>query len=108
MEIAGQAHSFAVGLLVTNVASYVALVLAMPRLTWRRRGWALGLGIAILIGGHLIFAVGVFAFYETVALHPQLPKAVGQLFVTLPFLLWIMLAYGPRARGLFDGRPEPE
>lgn len=78
---------------VTNVAVYVALVLATRRLDWRKRLRALAIGAAVLAVTHVTHLVVFFSFAKTIARYPQLPTALAQIFVTLPFLLWIVLAY---------------
>jgi len=78
---------------VTNMAVYIALVLATRRLGWR--GWvrALAIGATVLALTHLTHLVVFFSLAKTIARYPQLPTAIAQIFVTLPFLLWIVLAY---------------
>jgi hypothetical protein len=81
------------GLLTTNIVPFCALVLATPRLGWKRRLSVLLLGTAILVAGHVLYLVLALIFSKEISEHPQIPKALGQLFLTLPFLLWIVLAY---------------
>ncbi len=77
------------GNLTTNVAPFIALVLATSGLRlWRRLG-ILAVGTAILFVFHgativLRFVSGGRAPFAT---------ALGFLAITLPFLLWIVLAY---------------
>ncbi|NUM54548.1 MAG: hypothetical protein HUU46_12955 [Candidatus Hydrogenedentes bacterium] len=97
---------------VTNVAVFIALVLATRRLTWRQRATALGIGWAILAITHIAHIVVFFAFSKVIARNPQAPTAIAQIFITLPFLLWVVLAYwkGPAAGtngAANDGPPAP-
>ncbi len=86
--------------LITNVPPFIALVLATPGLTLRRRAIALILGCAILCGGHALFIIIALRFVAAFQHGTEIPTAVAQFFLTLPFLLWIMLAYwrGERTR----------
>ncbi len=90
-----------IGLLVTNVAPFLALVLSTGGLAWRRRLKVLGIGVAILAGGHVLYIVLAFVFSQRIALSREIPTALGQLFLTIPFLLWIVLAYWDRLSAYF-------
>ena len=92
-DLGGRTPTMPVSWVITNVAVYVSLVLATRRVTWRKRARAIGIGAAILAGTHITHIVVFFVFAKAIALHPQVPTAIGQIFVTLPFLLWIVLVY---------------
>ena len=77
-----------VGHLVVNVAPYVALILATPKLQWLRRLRILGIGFAIIFAFHTATILLRFLAGRT-----SLPTAIGFIAITLPFLLWIVLAY---------------
>ncbi len=79
--------------LVTNLPPLVALVLATPGLVWRRRLGALLLGGALLCLGHVLFIILALRFSDALQQRPEIPTALAQFSLTLPFLLWIMLAY---------------
>lgn len=79
------------GMLATNVAPFVALVLATPGLTWSRRGKALILGCVFLALAHIGFLLTAYSVNRA-----ELPVAFGQICITLPFPLWIALAYWDR------------
>jgi hypothetical protein len=85
-----------VGALVFNVPPFVALMLLTPGLRWRRRLKALGIGVLVLCAGHLLYLLMAFAFSSRIAHSPEIPTALGELFLTLPFLLWIVLGYWER------------
>lgn len=90
---------------VTNMSVYITLVLATRRLNWRQRARALGIGGAILAATHVTHLIVFFTFAKAIVRHPQIPTAVAQIFITLPFLLWIVLAYW-RSSETADPRPE--
>lgn len=88
----------AIALLITNLPPYLALVLATPGLRLMRRLRIMLYGSAILISGHILFLVIVLRYQEALqkeALQSfsELPMAVMQFYLTLPFLLWIVFAY---------------
>ena len=77
---------------VSNLAPYVALVLATRSLPLRRRLAALAIGSGILWLGHQAYVTLALVFSSQIQAHPAAPRALGELFITLPFLLWIVLA----------------
>ncbi|MBI1317395.1 MAG: hypothetical protein GC168_00415 [Candidatus Hydrogenedens sp.] len=82
-----------IAVLVTNVAPYIALIISTSGLTLRRRLRILGIGISILVAGHIAFICILLGFQEQLIKVRELPTAVTQFYLTLPFLLWIVLAY---------------
>ena len=82
--------------IITNLSPFVALILATPRLSLRRRATALMLGTAVLCGGHALFIILALRFAVSLQHTPEIPTAMTQFFLTLPFLLWIVLAYWRR------------
>lgn len=104
---AGHPRQMSIALLVTNVPPYWALVLATAGLAWRRRLRVLLVGTAILVAGHYAFIVVAFRF-GAILQASELLTAVAQFYLTLPFLLWIVLAYRDRLAAYFgDRRPAP-
>jgi hypothetical protein len=89
----GREIPFPIGLLVTNMIPYLALVVATPGLSVLRRHVILYTGAAILFLGHVLFIVLAFRFREFIGKHQDLPHAIAQFYLTIPFLLWIILAY---------------
>lgn len=90
--------------LVTNIAPYVALVLATPGLALARRVRIIGAGAGILAACHLVFMVMAYRVGMT-----EISMALAQLFITLPFLLWIVLAYRDEIGAFFaevDSQPQ--
>jgi hypothetical protein len=113
--IGGRESSLPIALLVTNVPPYLALVLATLGLTWRRRLLILFYGVAILVIGHIVFLVYALEFQLSAraagaasAHMAEIPIALGQFFLTLPFLLWIVFAYWERLAGYFGEEEEEE
>ncbi|MBI3118799.1 MAG: hypothetical protein HYZ00_08945 [Candidatus Hydrogenedentes bacterium] len=98
-----------IALLVTNVPPYLALVLATAGLTWARRLKIIVWGVGILALGHVLFIVYALKFVlsaQAGAAVPQqlgdIPTAVAQFYLTLPFLLWIIFAYWDRLTAYLD------
>jgi hypothetical protein len=83
-----------IGNLVANVAPYVALILATPKLHWLRRLRILGIGVVIIFAFHAATILLRFVAGRT-----SLPTAIGFIAITLPFLLWIVLAYWDKLLG---------
>ena len=93
------------GHLVTNVAPFIALVLATAGLTVRRRAKIVAVGTAILATAHVAFIFINFTLGAT-----EISTGISQLFITMPFLLWIVLAYWDKLTFYFsdangDGPP---
>lgn len=94
-----------IAVLVANLPPYWALVLATAGLNWIRRVWILILGSTILVAGHVLFIVIAIEFMDTLAKYPEVPTAIAQFYITIPFLLWIVLAYWERVASYF-GEPD--
>ena len=92
-DLGGRVPVTPVSWVITNVAVYAALVIATRGLGWRRRLGALAGGVAILAVSHVSQIIVFFAFAKAIARNPQIPTAIAQIFITLPFLLWVVLAY---------------
>ena len=82
-----------IALLVTNIPPYIALVLATAGLRFGRRLRILAYGCGILVAFHIAYIVIMMRFQETLQHASEIPVAVIQFFLTLPFLLWIVFAY---------------
>ncbi|GMU92765.1 MAG: hypothetical protein AMXMBFR4_18230 [Candidatus Hydrogenedentota bacterium] len=87
--------------IMSNTAVFIALVLSTANLEWKRRAISLAAGAFILFATHVAYAVIWFTFAPAIERDPQIPMAIGQLFVTLPFVLWIATAYWRNAIRLF-------
>jgi len=82
------------GHLVANVAPFVALVLATPRMRLRRMLGVISIGVALIFISHLAtLVIRPMAQGPVQMARTPLTTAVGFFSITLPFLLWIVLAY---------------
>jgi len=86
----------AIALLVTNVPTFLALVIASPALTWKRRLAIASTGAAILVTGHALYVIVALRFGAFLAANNEAATAVSQFILTLPFLLWIAMVYWRR------------
>ncbi len=93
LESASGTQSDMIGSVVTNTAPFIALVLATAGLTIKRRFQVMAAGAAILMASHIIYLVWAVAVAPNVGESPELPIVVAQIFITMPFVLWIVLAY---------------
>jgi hypothetical protein len=82
--------------LISNFPPFVALILATPRLGLGRRVSSIFLGGTVLCGGHALFIVLALRFAAPLQRVPEIPSAAAQFFLTLPFLLWVVLAFWQR------------
>ena len=98
----GRRYPIDVAYLVANIPPYFALVLATPGLAFKRMWRVLAIGLAILATGHVLFLVLMFMFSGQAQESPEVPTAIGLFLLTLPFLLWIALAYWDKVALLFD------
>jgi len=89
-------RSLPIAQLVTNIPPYIALVLATSGIAHWRRVRILLLGVAILSAGHILYIVVLSHWQAALMQASELPVAVMQFFLTLPFLLWIVFAYWDR------------
>lgn len=96
-QLGNRNPSLPIAQLVSNIATYAALVLATSGITLKRRAAIAALGFALLAAGHVAYLVLAFAFSNTMAQNPVVPTAIAQAFITLPFVLWIALAYWAQA-----------
>jgi hypothetical protein len=100
-------RGFPITLLVTNVPPFVALVLATSGISLLRRFSMLIIGLLVLMIGHVLYIVLALHFMQSVIANPQIPTAIAQFFLTLPFLLWIVLAWD-RIAGSWTTESPPE
>ncbi len=107
-RVGDRERSLHIALLVTNVPPYAALVLATAGLAFWKRLRILLYGCGILCLGHAAFIVIVFRYQEAFMKASEIPTAVVQFFLTLPFLLWIVFAYWDKLTGPGNGKaPAP-
>ena len=82
--------------LITNYAPFVALILSTGGMGILRRLKALGIGSLIIFTGHIFILTIMYKVAPTGIL-----AAMYSVFHTLPFLLWIILAFWGRLSLLF-------
>ena len=95
-------REIAIVYLVSNLPSFLILVLATPGLHLRRRIRALSIGLSVLAVGHVVFIVMAFTM---TGLENGAPQAAGTFLLTLPFLLWLALVYWEELSGLIGPPP---
>ncbi|HNZ47553.1 MAG TPA: hypothetical protein PKN92_01785 [Candidatus Hydrogenedentes bacterium] len=103
-SVSGHERRMKIALLATNVPPYIALVLATAGLTWRRRGLILLYGCGILCFFHAFFIIIAMRFQDKLMLISEVPTALVQFFLTLPFMLWIVFAYWEKLMTLFQDK----
>jgi len=86
-----------------NLVPFVSLILVTPGIALRRRAIGLGLGLVALFVSHL--ALNLTAYYSPGAALPIVPALFSD---TLPFLLWLAVAYPALGRlfGVMSGGTE--
>ena len=88
--------------LINNVPALIILSIATGSITWGRRLKILAIGGGILFASHVLFIVGMYTFSESAHLSSEIAVSLGQFLVTLPFVIWIVLAYWDKLGALFD------
>lgn len=97
-----------IGYLVANVPPYIALVLATSGLGLSRTLRIIAIGCGILAAGHVLFLVFVFSFARQIQDSPEIPTAIGLFIMTLPFLLWTVLAYWDKVKDVLLETDTPQ
>lgn len=100
--VEGRERTIEIAFIVNNVPSFVTLVLATAGLGFRKRLGILAIGMAILIADHFLFLVSSYVFRAQIAESPEVFVAFGKFSLTLPFVLWIVLAYWEGILALFS------
>lgn len=98
----GQRKPFPVSFLVDSFPPFVILVLATAGLTLLRRLLILVAGSLILFAGNAVYITVVYIYAQSISRAPEISNAVGQFWLTLPFVLWILLAYWDRMGAYFQ------
>ncbi|HOJ34018.1 MAG TPA: hypothetical protein PKY35_14785 [Candidatus Hydrogenedentes bacterium] len=86
-----QEFPFPIGQLTTNMAPFVALMFSTPKIKLRKRILATSIGCMSLFFSHLFYVVFAFQFSRQVNTPPYVSHIIAPVFLTLPFLLWIVL-----------------
>ncbi|MCK5860906.1 MAG: hypothetical protein KAH38_00380 [Candidatus Hydrogenedentes bacterium] len=103
--IAGHQRTMSIALLVTNLPPYIALVLATAGITWKRRLLILIYGCGILCFFHVAFIILALRFFSIMTTGSEIPTAIAQFFLTLPFMLWIVFAYWDKLAAFITESP---
>ncbi|NLN94147.1 MAG: hypothetical protein GX130_12690 [Candidatus Hydrogenedens sp.] len=103
-SVQGHERRMKIAHLVTNIPPYIALVLATAGLTWRRRGLILLYGCGIICFFHVFFIIMAMRFQDKLMQISEVPTAMVQFFLTLPFMLWIVFAYWDKLVTLFQDK----
>ena len=106
--VEGRRKLIDVAYLVANIPPFFALVLATPGLAFKRMRNALLIGLAVLATGHILYLVLMLRFSGQAQESPEIPTAIGLFLLTLPFLLWIALAYWDKVMLLFEEPAEAD
>lgn len=80
-------------LLVTNLPPFIALVVATSTLSIRRKLAIALTGTALLVMVHAAYIMIALRFGALLAANGEISTAMSQFFLTLPFVLWIAMAY---------------
>lgn len=99
--VGGLERGLEVSDLVNSAVPFVILVLATGGLGVWRRIRILALGSIILFCGQAIFIVFFFLFAKQISESQEIGTALGQFFLTLPFAMWIVMAYWDRLVSYF-------
>ncbi len=81
-----------VALLITNLPPFISLML-ITRMSWLSRLKKIIWGSGIIILGHILFIVIVLRYQEILKEYNELPVAVIQFYLTMPFMLWIAMVF---------------
>lgn len=99
-------RSMPLALAVTNMPPYWALVLATAGLGLWRRLRVLLYGSAILVLCHLAIVIILLRYGDWLQANSEIPTAVIQFSLTLPFLLWVVFAYWDKLMAMASGEDD--
>ncbi|MCX8065015.1 MAG: hypothetical protein N3G21_07570 [Candidatus Hydrogenedentes bacterium] len=88
-----------IALLVTNLPPFISLMF-ITKMKLRTKLIRSLIGTGIITLGHILFIVIVLKYQEVLKEYSELPIAVIQFYLTMPFMLWITMVF----RELFPGR----
>ncbi len=84
-----------IALLITNLPPFISLIL-ITKISWISRLKKILFGSTIIILGHILFIVIVLRYQEVLKEYSELPVAVIQFYLTMPFMLWIAMVFRER------------
>ncbi len=80
-------------MLTKNYPTYLALILATGGLGLWRRARVILYGSLIIMLGHLMYLVLALRFAQSIQESPEIPTALAEFFMIIPFILWVAFAY---------------
>ncbi len=89
----GREATLPIAQLVSNIATFLALMLATGKLGWRRLAIGIAAGVAILAFTHAAYLITFYSMAQAIARDQTYFVAVAQVLITLPFVLWIVFAF---------------
>jgi hypothetical protein len=95
-----------VALLVTNLAPYLALVLATWGIPLWQRLKVLLIGSSIIIAGHVLFVTILLRFQDALKQYSEIATSTIQLFLVMPVLLWVWLVYSEKISAYLEEAEE--
>lgn len=81
-----------IALLVTNLPPFVSLMI-ITKINWRSKLIRSLIGSGIIALGHILFIVLVLRYQDALKKYSELPTAVIQFYLTMPFMLWIAMVF---------------
>ena len=93
--------SIEIAKMANSLPPYIGLVLATAGIRILRKLVILAAGSLLIFGGHVAWVVTTYLFRVRFAESPEFPTALGQFWMTVPFILWIALAYWDKIKGYF-------
>lgn len=93
-----------------NVLPFVSLMIAAWGISWKRRVIGIVAGFAILVIWHLAFTLIVQSILDAHHFDPTAYKLLSPWFLfsdSLPFVLWVIIAYKPLT-ALLPSKSKPE
>ncbi len=98
-------HLIKIAFMIDSLPPFVILTLATAGLGFRRRLGVILVGTGVMFAGHVAFVSLAYRFRAAIAQSPEIPSALGEFWLTVPFVLWIVLAYWDKVSGLFSLDP---
>lgn len=93
-----------IALLITNLPPFISLIL-ITRISLLSRLKKMLWGAGIIMLGHILFIVIVLRYQEVLKQYNELPMAVIQFYLTMPFMLWIAMVFRERFLRRFMNSP---
>ncbi len=91
--LGGRQPSIPIVQLISNLAIFIALMLATSGLGAKRLLKRTAVGVGILAFTHWLFIIVFFVWSAAIVRNQTVSIAAGQILVILPFVLWVALAF---------------